>query len=243
MGQVYSVKELAKLGTILGIWAHPDDETFTSAGLMAAAVQNGQTVACVTATKGEAGVQDPLRWPATTLASTRALELIEALQILGISHHAWLGYADGGCAKVADAEAVAKLLPFVQQYQPDTIITFPPDGITGHPDHKTVSRWAGLVAAKSPKPVRVIHGVTTVEAYNGYLKEMDAKLNIYFNIDQPVLYPKNACDIIFDLPEDILQKKCQSFQHMPSQTAIMLENFSFDYLCKAFASECFVYAN
>jgi hypothetical protein len=43
------------LGTVLGIWAHPDDEAFLSAGLMAAARDVGQRVVCVTATLGEHG--------------------------------------------------------------------------------------------------------------------------------------------------------------------------------------------
>src|ERR671922_141060 len=38
------------LGTILGVWAHPDDEAYLSAGLMARAVRNGSRVVCVTAT-------------------------------------------------------------------------------------------------------------------------------------------------------------------------------------------------
>ena len=43
------------LGTVLGVWAHPDDETWLSAGLMARAVDQGRRVVCVTATRGEAG--------------------------------------------------------------------------------------------------------------------------------------------------------------------------------------------
>jgi LmbE family N-acetylglucosaminyl deacetylase len=37
-------------GTILSIWAHPDDETYLAGGVMAAASANGQRVVCVTAT-------------------------------------------------------------------------------------------------------------------------------------------------------------------------------------------------
>ena len=47
--------DVRSLGTILGVWAHPDDEAYLSAALMALAVQNGQRVVCVTATRGELG--------------------------------------------------------------------------------------------------------------------------------------------------------------------------------------------
>jgi hypothetical protein len=35
------IADAARLGTVLGIWAHPDDEAFLSAGLMAAARDAG----------------------------------------------------------------------------------------------------------------------------------------------------------------------------------------------------------
>ena len=41
------------LGTVLSVWAHPDDESYCCAGLMADAVAHGQRVTCVTATRGE----------------------------------------------------------------------------------------------------------------------------------------------------------------------------------------------
>ena len=34
-----AVTDAADLGTVLGIWAHPDDETFLSGGLMAMATR------------------------------------------------------------------------------------------------------------------------------------------------------------------------------------------------------------
>ena len=36
-----TTENVAELGTILGIWAHPDDEAYLSGGLMALARDNG----------------------------------------------------------------------------------------------------------------------------------------------------------------------------------------------------------
>ena len=47
------------LGVVLGIWAHPDDEAYLSAGLMALARRAGNRVVCVTMTPGEHGTDDP----------------------------------------------------------------------------------------------------------------------------------------------------------------------------------------
>ncbi|WP_369077214.1 PIG-L deacetylase family protein [Paractinoplanes aksuensis] len=86
--------EIHELGTILGIWAHPDDEAYLSGGIMTMAAGRGQRVVCVTATCSE---------------PRRSGELDRCLAILGVGEHHWLDYADGGCADVPVAEAVGKL--------------------------------------------------------------------------------------------------------------------------------------
>jgi GlcNAc-PI de-N-acetylase len=70
-GVVDSRSGVAALGTILGVWAHPDDEAYLSGGLMAMARDLGSRVVCVTATRGELGTTDPVAWPPTRLATAR----------------------------------------------------------------------------------------------------------------------------------------------------------------------------
>src|SRR5215210_4684470 len=83
-----------ELGTVLGVWAHPDDETYLSAGLMAAAVREGSRVVCVTATRGEGGSTDEVRWPHATLAAVRDRELLRSFEILGVSYQRFLDLPD-----------------------------------------------------------------------------------------------------------------------------------------------------
>src|SRR5947209_18653369 len=82
------------LGTIVGVWAHPDDEAYLSAGLMAAAVEAGNRVVCVTATRGEHGTYDPESWPPERLARARERELLASLGAIGVREHDWLPYHD-----------------------------------------------------------------------------------------------------------------------------------------------------
>src|SRR5947208_14585633 len=49
--------------TAMGVWAHPDDESYLSAGLMLRVAGRGGRVVCVTMTRGEQGTDDPERWP------------------------------------------------------------------------------------------------------------------------------------------------------------------------------------
>jgi len=82
--------DVASLGTILGVWAHPDDDIFLSAGLMATAVRAAQRVVDVTATRGEGGSMDEERWPPDSMGEVRTKELLRSLEILGVQEHRFL---------------------------------------------------------------------------------------------------------------------------------------------------------
>jgi LmbE family N-acetylglucosaminyl deacetylase len=135
------MSEIRELGTILSIWAHPDDEAYLCGGIMAMATAAQSRVVCVTATRGELGVTDPTRWPPDQLPAIRGAELAECLRILGVTEHRWLGYPDGGCASVSVDTAAHQIAEIISEIAPDTILTFAPDGQTGHPDHIAVHRW------------------------------------------------------------------------------------------------------
>jgi LmbE family N-acetylglucosaminyl deacetylase len=129
--------------TLLGVWAHPDDETYLSAALMRRVVASGGHVVLICATRGERGTDDP-RLDPRRLAARRERELRTAMAQLGV-HDVWvLGHPDGACAEVDDAEVVPVLTDAMRSLQPDLVVTFGPDGITNHPDHRAVSRWTTM---------------------------------------------------------------------------------------------------
>ena len=72
---------LGALGDVLAIWAHPDDETYLAAGLLAGLRDAGARVVCVTATRGEAA--DPAARPEerAALAAVRTEELEDDLAL------------------------------------------------------------------------------------------------------------------------------------------------------------------
>lgn len=225
------------LGTILGIWAHPDDEIFSSAGVMAQAVQNGQRVACITATRGEQGVQDPERWPQHRLGQIRTEELNTAYKKLGIAEHHWLDYPDGGCQQVDAQQAIHRILELVDAYQPDTIMTFGPDGMTGHPDHRTVSAWATAIAQQ--RGIRLLYATLTPEMYEAS-READEQFDMFFNLDQPQLIDEASCALLLKLEGSLLDTKCAALQAMPSQTAKLVEFFGYEKLCTMLQDEAFI---
>jgi LmbE family N-acetylglucosaminyl deacetylase len=82
-----------------------------------------------------------MRWPPEQLPAIREAELAACLEILGIKEHRWLGYPDGRCADADGHAAAEQIAEIILQIAPDTILTFPADGQTGHPDHIAVHRW------------------------------------------------------------------------------------------------------
>ena len=128
--------------TLLAVWAHPDDETYLGGGLAAEVASRGGRVVNVTATLGEHGDPRPTPSPPAELARRRSAELRRALDRLGVDGSIVLGYEDGSCVRVPEAIASRRVATIIDDIRPDAIVSFGPDGVTGHPDHCAVSRWA-----------------------------------------------------------------------------------------------------
>ncbi|MGK0722474.1 PIG-L family deacetylase [Leucobacter sp. W1478] len=90
---------------VLFVHAHPDDETITTGGTLAALSEAGAEPGLVTLTRGERGevTQGPFASLAGTdrLAAHRETELAAALFMLGVDRHAYLGTPP---ARAADRE-------------------------------------------------------------------------------------------------------------------------------------------
>jgi LmbE family N-acetylglucosaminyl deacetylase len=128
---------------LLAVFAHPDDETFRPGGTLALLARRGVRVQVLTATRGQAGSRGdpPLCLPAE-LPSVRERELRCACVALGIELPILLDYQDGQLSNIAPSEIVADILDVVYQVHPQIILTFGPDGISGHPDHVVIGQCA-----------------------------------------------------------------------------------------------------
>jgi len=126
--------------------AHPDDDTFGCSGTVA--LHAGDPTfrfVLIHATNGAAGqIAKGSGATRETLGSVREEEDRRSWIALGREpdRHAWLGYADGGVADVPFDELVEVIAEILERERPDVVITFGPEGVTGHPDHITVGRAA-----------------------------------------------------------------------------------------------------
>jgi LmbE family N-acetylglucosaminyl deacetylase len=205
-----------ELGTILGIWAHPDDETYLSAGIMARAARNGSRVVCVTATRGEGGSMDEERWPPERMAEVRTAEMERSLEILGVSEHFWLDLPDIDMETGLPEEGYERVRDLAEDVHPDTILTFGPDGMTGHEAHRSVSRWATEALAEVGRPgARVLYACVTPQWAEEFLPIWEP-FNVFLP-GTPVAVPQDQLVVDFPLPEDLLEIKVRAINAHVSQ--------------------------
>ena len=227
------------LGTILGVWAHPDDESYLCGGLMARATRDGARVVCVTATRGELGSPDEERWPSgASLAAARTAEMEAALAVLGVTEHHWLDYPDGGCATVDQDEAVRRVAAVMAEVDPDTVLTFGPDGMTGHDDHKAACRWATEAFDQVARPGAVLAYATNTPDWNARFVPALDELNVYMGARPPET-PPEALVIHEELTGDLLETKLRALRSMPSQVQPLIDAVGEETYRAAMAQEAF----
>ncbi len=125
---------------ILGVFAHPDDETSGCGGTFARYAREGAAVFNITATRGELGSlgSGDLTIAREDLPKVRESELRVVLKSYGANPPIILGYRDQGL-KDADLEVlVDKVYEVMARVDPDVVITFGPLGISRHDDHMTL---------------------------------------------------------------------------------------------------------
>lgn len=230
-----------QLGTILGVWAHPDDEAFLSSGIMADAVRKGDRVVCVTATRGELGSWDEVRWPSESMGLVREAELAASLAILGVTEHHWLDYGDGVCAQVPVDEAAGRVAAIMEDVVPDSVLTFGPDGMTGHPDHEAISAWAGEAFRRAARAGARLYHATKTPEYVERLVPMLGGVEV-FTPGTPPVTPRDELGIDFVLPEDLLDLKMEALAAHKSQVEGLLAVFGPELFREDASAEWFVLA-
>jgi LmbE family N-acetylglucosaminyl deacetylase len=125
--------------SLLAVFAHPEDESFGPAGTLAKYASEGVQVSLVTATRLTHTEEERLNAPRLEIV-VRSRDRICSCRTTGIRRACLLDSRPGELGKL-DAELIAEqLVRLVREIQPQVIITFGPDGLSGDTDHKIVNR-------------------------------------------------------------------------------------------------------
>lgn len=226
------------LGTILSIWAHPDDETYLAGGIMAAARDRGQRVVCASATAGEHGTPDPVAWPPDRLARVRRWESAAAMAVLGVREHRVLGLPDG----TLDADDVVGLTwarRLIEEVVPDTILTFGPDGMTYHSDHIAVHHWVTTAWNERRRTSRLMYATPTVERLERF-GELYESWGVYMTDERPAGVREADLDAHVRIRGDELDRKITALRAMASQTSDVVASVGLETFADLVADESFV---
>lgn len=228
----------AELGTILSVWAHPDDESYLAAGVMAAARDHGQRVVCVSATAGEHGTDDPAAWPPERLGRVRCWEATAAMAVLGVTEHHVLGYRDGEL-RGDDESAVRRIVAFIDEVDPDTILTFGPDGMTFHPDHIAVHHWVREAWTRRGADARLLLATTTHDHIARYRQAYE-DWGIYMTDERPAGVPTERLAVHHRLTGAELDRKLTALRAMATQTAGIVAHLGPDEYAEQNGEENFI---
>ena len=207
------------VGAVLGVWAHPDDEAFLSAGLMARARRSGRRVVVATATRGEHGTDDPGSWPPDRLGPIRESEL-------------------AGQAPATGAAQVAELIELVR---PQTIITFGPDGMTGHPDHRAVSGWVQRAWQLTGCRARLWYATLT-PGFHATWGCLNDEIGLWFTGSRPPVTSYDELAALVECHGPLLEAKYAALRAHASQTDQLVELVGEQRFRRWWSEEAFVAA-
>jgi len=165
---------------------------------------------------------DDERWPPETMGAVRTGELERCLEILGVTEHHWLDLPDIDMETGLPDEGYGRVRDLVAEVRPDSVLTFGPEGMTGHEAHKSVSRWATEAVREAGKPgSRVLYACVTPEWADEFLPIWEP-FNV-FRPGTPPITPKDDLAIDYTLPEDLNQLKVQAINAHVSQVEAIVE--------------------
>lgn len=118
------------MAIVLGVFAHPDDESFGPGGALAKLAQEHH-LEIVCCTDGD--------HQAKGLKNVRDKELLESAKILGAKKVHFLEFVDGDLSNNSYHRLEEALKLIMDSVKPHTIITFDPNGVSGHIDHMVVT--------------------------------------------------------------------------------------------------------
>jgi LmbE family N-acetylglucosaminyl deacetylase len=235
---MHSNPPISALGTLLGVWAHPDDEAYLSAGLMALVRRHGQRVVVLTATDGDAGETALGPDAHARVAALRRRELAASLAAVGVHEHHRLGLSDGRCDRVPHMRGVALVRKVIDAVQPDTIVTFGPDGMTGHPDHRAVSAW--VTAASSARERGRLWYATLTPAFHRRWGDLNRKMSIFPAGSTPPVTSEAELAVQVRCHGKVLEQKVRALRSHASQVEALVAAVGVETFARWWSQEAFV---
>ncbi len=158
--------------TLMAVHAHPDDESSSTGGVLAACSAQGIRTVVVTCTNGEFGdapggvKPGQVGHDVSEVAQLRLAELRTATGILGVTDLELLGYHDSGMpdwdykdrpeafCNIPMTEVAGRVSALIERYRPQVVVSYDPKGPYQHPDHVRAGEAAAIAVADTGIPAK-----------------------------------------------------------------------------------------
>ncbi len=133
--------------SLLAVFARPEDESFGPAGTLAKYANEGVQVSLVTATRTHADIH-PLDAARDRLCSCRAT---------GVRRACFFDYAPGELHKIDPVVIEEQLVRLIREIEPQVIVTFGPEGLSGDSDYGVVAQAAQSAFQDAGDSTKFLH--------------------------------------------------------------------------------------
>jgi LmbE family N-acetylglucosaminyl deacetylase len=124
------------------------------------------------------------------------------------------------------------------EVQPDTVLTFGPEGMTGHDDHKAACRWATEAFARVGKPgAQLLYATKTPEWLARFRAPMD-EVNVFMGSEPPCT-PVDQLAVNVALTGELVETKLGAIRSMTSQVEPLIQALGEEFFREGMAEESF----
>lgn len=232
------------------VFAHPDDDTYGVAGSLALHADDDLHVVVILATSGGAGrIADPSLATRETLWRVREGEDVASWGAVGIDADVrFLRHPDGGLARIPREQLVVEVRDILEEAAPEVVVTFGPDGITGHEDHVAIGAAAteAFHATRTSSSGRAFSRLVQTAISQGSLERLNELLRERglepMDPTQPFMprgVPDGAIGVRVDC-SSVYERKLEAIRCHKTQAE--LEDVPFDLWREMLSTESFVVA-
>ncbi len=137
MKKINLILDEIKTKKALVVFPHPDDESVMAGGLIQKLIQRGYLVTVLCLTEGEKG-QIHVKSNGKSAREIRSAEMATAMSVLGVLDWVLWSFEDGGLRE--NNKWRKQLRQFVHENKFELIVTYDLSGVSGHPDHISLSK-------------------------------------------------------------------------------------------------------
>lgn len=186
------------MSTIVGVFAHPDDEAFGPGGTLAKMAKDNDVyiVCCTDGNHQEKGLKD-----------IRDKELLASAQVLGIKQVIFLNFEDGKLCNANYHQLADEIKKVLDKLKPETIITFHANGVSGHIDHIVVTSVVNFLFPKLKYIKKIMYFC---------MRDVERKIIPNYFVYMPDGIPRQQTDEIVDV-SDVWKIKNAAMQKHRSQ--------------------------